>query len=499
MYHVDNRTGVSTMPDIPPTESAVPQWFTEGGPGEEPTIPGSATWNIWQAELLNILVAAGVAPDKFKLNQIAESINILIEQGIGNAGLDEALDTKLNKAGDTATGNLTAPKFIMNAAQGTGAGDAVRYDYLLGAIPKRGILVYGHLDNYTTPGFHYQSATAPDPSGNLGYPVNKPGALLVLSNGGGLTQMYIVNPTTSTSTRAIYYRNYWTGSWSVTWTKLYDTNNKPTPADIGAAPVVHGHQVADVSGLQGALDGKSPIGHTHAPGDAGAAPIDHVHTAAQGNQDVVAGGYGQVGTYVLAWNADGQSVFIGNTKPGSSLIPATAGERREDGHFLSGTYKCMGHVFGSGNSDDATTLWIRTDAASLFEQQLVLSELGWDNAEHDSATAIATFADSGISLPFTAFKDDVEAHGRWLFAMIRDGEFGPVAEYIPPTELEVAAHNNPKERQQELTHATAQAQHWDMMGDVHQADAYRRYYQALYALDADPDWPLIVAWPQPPA
>lgn len=412
--------------------------------------------------------------------------------------LQEAFDEKLNKAGDTATGNLTAPKFIMNAAQGTGAGDAVRYDYLLGAIPKRGILVSGHLDYYTTPGFHFQSATAPDPSGNLGYPVNKPGALLVLSNGGGLTQMYIVNPTTSTSTRAIYYRNYWTGSWSVTWTKLYDTNNKPTPADIGAAPVVHGHQVADVSGLQGALDGKSPIGHTHAPGDVGAAPIDHVHTAAQGNSDIVAGGYGQVGTYVLAWNSDGQSVFIGNTKPGSSLIPATAGERREDGHFLSGTYKCLGHVFGGGNSDDATTLWIRTDAASLFEQQLMLSELGWDNAEHDSATAIATFADSGVSLPFTAFKDDIEAHGRWLFAMIRDGEFGPVAEYIPPTALEVAARDSPKTRQQALADAIAQARHCEMMCDWDKAQEWRTYYQQLYTLEDAPEWPQVAQWPAPP-
>ncbi|MGY3910735.1 hypothetical protein ACW5XW_03000 [Aeromonas piscicola] len=87
MYHVDNKTGVSSMPDIPPSESAVPQWFTEGGPGETPTIPGSTTWNIWQAELLNILAAAGVKPDKFKLNQITESIGLLIAGGIEDAGL----------------------------------------------------------------------------------------------------------------------------------------------------------------------------------------------------------------------------------------------------------------------------------------------------------------------------------------------------------------------------------------------------------------------------
>ena len=238
--------------------------------------------------------------------------------------------------------------------------------------------------------------------------------------------------------------------------------------------------------------------HAHAAGDVGAAPISHTHTAAQGNQDIVAGGYGQVGTGVQAWNSDGQSVFIGNTKPGSVLIPASSGGRRDDGHFLSGTYKCLGHSFGGGESDDATTQWIRIDAASLFEQQLMLSELGWDNAEHDSATAIATFADSGISLPFTAFKDDIEAHGRWLFAMIRDSEFGPVAEYVPPTALEVAARDNPKTRKQALADAIAQARHCEMMCDWDKAQEWRTYYQQLYTLEDAPEWPLVELWPAPP-
>lgn len=58
-----------------------------------------------------------------------------------------------------------------------------------------------------------------------------------------------------------------------------------TPASIGAAPLehthdiadlsgvaaaVHGHTIADVSGLQGALDGKSAVGHTHTAAEVGA-------------------------------------------------------------------------------------------------------------------------------------------------------------------------------------------------------------------------------------
>lgn len=87
MWHVDNNTGTPTMPTIAPVAETVPQWFTEGGPGDEPSVPGADTWNIWQAELLNILTAANVVPDKFKLNQIAEAIQLLIGQGIENAGL----------------------------------------------------------------------------------------------------------------------------------------------------------------------------------------------------------------------------------------------------------------------------------------------------------------------------------------------------------------------------------------------------------------------------
>lgn len=53
----------------------------------------------------------------------------------------------------------------------------------------------------------------------------------------------------------------------------------------------------------------------------GAAPIIHTHTAAQGNQDIVAGGYGQVGTYgfLVLTTESGQDVTVGEVYPGSSL------------------------------------------------------------------------------------------------------------------------------------------------------------------------------------
>lgn len=46
--------------------------------------------------------------------------------------------------------------------------------------------------------------------------------------------------------------------------------------------------------------------------------------------------------------------------------------------------------------------------------------------------------------------------------------------------------------------ATAQAQHWDMMGDAEQAAAWRSYYRELYTLELAPDWPLVAQWPEAP-
>ncbi|MCX7132472.1 phage tail protein [Aeromonas sp.] len=151
----------------------------------------------------------------------------------------------LAKIGDTATGNIIAPKFIMNTSQGTGPGDAVRYDFLPGSIPKLSPLISGHLNNFTEKGFYQQNATSPDPGGTLGYPVNYSGGLLVFSNGGGMCQIYLTNPNGNGGQRRIYYRNYWIGSWGP-WTAIYDTNFKPTAADVGAASASHTHTPASI-------------------------------------------------------------------------------------------------------------------------------------------------------------------------------------------------------------------------------------------------------------
>lgn len=55
----------------------------------------------------------------------------------------------------------------------------------------------------------------------------------------------------------------------------------------------------------------------------------------------------------------------------------------------------------------------------------------WVNAEHTLIDMEINHAEYGW-LPFTASPTDLEEYGRNLFAAATSGEFGPVAEYVPP-------------------------------------------------------------------
>lgn len=70
--------------------------------------------------------------------------------------------------------------------------------------------------------------------------------------------------------------------------------------------------------------------------------------------------------------------------------------------------------------------------------QAVLTSLTnprWANAEHTMIDCQITTSQFGDEvLPFTASPDDVEPHGRAIFQDLVDGKYGPIAEYVPPTE-----------------------------------------------------------------
>jgi hypothetical protein len=59
----------------------------------------------------------------------------------------------------------------------------------------------------------------------------------------------------------------------------------------------------------------------------------------------------------------------------------------------------------------------------------------WSNAEQTSIDCEITTSQFGDEvLPFTASQNDVEAHGRGIFADIAAGNYGPIGEYVAPPE-----------------------------------------------------------------
>ena len=64
-----------------------------------------------------------------------------------------------------------------------------------------------------------------------------------------------------------------------------------------------------------------------------------------------------------------------------------------------------------------------------------LSNPRWANAEQTMIDCEITTSQFGDEvLPFTASENDVEAHGRAIFADIVAGNYGPIAAYVPPPE-----------------------------------------------------------------
>ena len=56
----------------------------------------------------------------------------------------------------------------------------------------------------------------------------------------------------------------------------------------------------------------------------------------------------------------------------------------------------------------------------------------WANAEHTLIDLTIKWDGINAEYPFTASPTDVEAHGRAIFEAAAAGQFGDVAEYVPP-------------------------------------------------------------------
>lgn len=90
MYHLDNKSGVTKMPEVDEVLSPTPLFFSERK--DAISWPGADWFNIVQLELLNILMAAGINPEKGKFNQIATAIIRMRETGKVYDSPEEGVD-----------------------------------------------------------------------------------------------------------------------------------------------------------------------------------------------------------------------------------------------------------------------------------------------------------------------------------------------------------------------------------------------------------------------
>ncbi|MDU7260794.1 MAG: hypothetical protein E6272_11515 [Clostridium butyricum] len=204
MYHVDNSTGVPVMPQPSPVTSETELFFTEGGNGVPPTYPGPDWFNIIQSELLNILMSAGMKPDKMTNTQILTALKKLFLSrsnpfgDIKNDGA-EAIATALSNLGLTDLGigkDVAGPNLNL-------------------------------LSSATSSGFYaYGGNTDPDFGVDYGMVLT----LLYDSVSKQRVQIYLPLANTAGATPII---RVVTGNTTVWKYKLFSEKYKPTSADVG--------------------------------------------------------------------------------------------------------------------------------------------------------------------------------------------------------------------------------------------------------------------------
>ena len=340
MFHLDNNSGISSMPAPAAQQSSATRWFTEGGGTDSPSWPGADWFNTVQAELLNVLTAAGIAPKKTQFNQLALAIKAIVSK---DALLKTKLLSEIKDVGASAQKKARENLDIVDATlnkkglvQLNNATDSTSES--LAATPKA---VKAANDNANTRvpstrkvnGYALSSdvVLSADDVGAMPVEVNgviRDGATMAAANKGGWWRVVVTNPAAMSDFPARpngtklygygymfvmlsenswlqhYYshrgevaiRQEWTTgpTTDVEWVIDYNTANKPTPEDINALPAngtaVSANKLATARTINGvAFDGTknisisaSQIGsYTKSESDARYTPTGQAYTKAE--------------------------------------------------------------------------------------------------------------------------------------------------------------------------------------------------------------------------
>jgi hypothetical protein len=246
------------MQTIMPPASTPDNLFHDGDPtqGIEGTIVTAEHLNNEQGairdvqqELINVLALAAMEPDPGKQGQLATAISAII-----GGSLPATFVTSVN----TQTGDVTLDADDVGAAPANHTHP--------GTLPNPIALAAEDLNTLVTPNVYRQELDT-NATLALNYPEAKAGSLIVTGCAGSQQRYHVYN-TSRIYTRAQYDVNAFTP-----WMLTYNTGNKPTPDELGAAAAGHGHTPDQ--------RGAAPAIHGHAPDECGAAPAAHGHTPDQ--------------------------------------------------------------------------------------------------------------------------------------------------------------------------------------------------------------------------
>ncbi|MCE9933623.1 phage tail fiber protein [Aeromonas salmonicida] len=168
------------------------------------------------------------------------------------------------------------------------------------------------LDTIKTPGVYAQHANV-NTSAARHYPENLAGSLIV-TTGAGVQQRYHVYNTSRVWTRAQYDQGAWTP-----WAREYNTANKPTAAEVGAAPA--GFGLGGYGTIIGSVLGDTPL--RRQSGFFQGSPIEGLPTSPHTWNYVFNQAHGNAAGYFgyLAINFDCSKAWIGGQSGGVQKGP----------------------------------------------------------------------------------------------------------------------------------------------------------------------------------
>lgn len=119
----------------------------------------------------------------------------------------------------------------------------------------------------------------------------------------------------------------------------------------------------------------------------------------------------------------------------------------------------------------------------------------WGNEAHTAINCMVNFDHLPEDyVPFTSIASGDLPHTHEIFARCLAGEFGPIAEYEPPSSEELATMIR------DMRGTLLTQSDWTQLPDVPQAtkDLWATYRQALRDITAQPGFPHNVTWPEQP-